>query len=81
MITEEKKEPSIFATMTAATAWCKPETEKIQMDPILATAFAEVIEEVVAKVRVGERGPTLPKEIAVSPPPETHSPAPEEPIA
>jgi len=51
MITEEKKEPSIFATMAAATAWCKPETEKIQMDPILAKAFAEVIDEILAKER------------------------------
>jgi len=34
-----------FALQKAAQAWCKPETEHLEMDPVLATAFAEIIDD------------------------------------
>lgn len=32
-----------FAREEAARVWCKPETEKIEMDPVLCEEFAKVI--------------------------------------
>jgi len=32
------------ALQEAARAWCTPETEKITMDPVLAVAFADIID-------------------------------------
>ena len=37
-------EPSL-ATCMAAQVWCRPECGKIEMDVVLATAFAEVLQE------------------------------------
>ena len=37
---------SVFALQKAAQAWATPKTEKITMDPILAEAFAEIIDEI-----------------------------------
>ena len=42
---EEVKQPSEFALRKAATAWCKSTTEMKVMDPDLAIAFAEIIDE------------------------------------
>ena len=33
-----------------ARAWCTPETEKIVMDPILAEAFADILDEARAEL-------------------------------
>ncbi len=47
---KSKHRRSNMATATslerAAQAWCTPETEKITIDPILAKAFADILDEV-----------------------------------
>ncbi|MCK9458391.1 MAG: hypothetical protein M0R80_01960 [Proteobacteria bacterium] len=47
----EVKRPSEFALEIAATAWCKPATEMKAMDPTLATAFAEIVDEIISVER------------------------------
>lgn len=37
----------------AAQAWCKIETEKIELNPKLAEAFAEIIDEISSKSYLG----------------------------
>ena len=43
---EKKSGPSELAKQKAAQAWCTPETEGTDMDPELAGAFAEIIDEI-----------------------------------
>lgn len=38
--------PSSLALQKAAQAWCTDKTSGITMDPILATAFAEILDEI-----------------------------------
>ena len=41
--------PSELALQKAAQAWCRKETEHKVMDVALATAFAEILDEVLQK--------------------------------
>jgi hypothetical protein len=42
-----------LARETAAQAWCKPQTENIEMNAILCEAFAEIIEEIWSQPLLG----------------------------
>ena len=42
----EKKPVHDLSRQRAAQAWCTPTTSHIQMDPALAEAFAEILEEI-----------------------------------
>lgn len=42
---------SELARQKAAQAWCKPETEKIEMIPELAEAFATIIDEYIKALK------------------------------
>lgn len=44
---------SLLARQKVAQAWCKPETEKIEMQPELAEAFAEILDEIWNKPWLG----------------------------
>ena len=44
---------SKLAREKAAQAWCKPTTGKIDMDPILAEAFAEILDEIWSQPWLG----------------------------
>jgi hypothetical protein len=44
---------SPLAIQTAARVWCRSETSHIQMDPALAQAFADVLDEVWSKPWLG----------------------------
>jgi len=40
-----------LALQKAAQAWCKPTTEHKVIDPVLAVAFAEIIDEIMVKIK------------------------------
>ena len=42
-----------LARQKTAQAWCTPETEKITMDPILAEAFATILDDIWSKPWLG----------------------------
>lgn len=44
---------SELARQKAAQAWTKPETEEIEMNPALAEAFAEILDDVWSKPWLG----------------------------
>ena len=44
---------SEYARGLAAQVWCTPETEKIIMDPLLAEAFADILEKILNKPWLG----------------------------
>lgn len=50
---DKKEEISAFAKHRAAQAWCTPETERIEMDLVLAEAFAAILDEVLSESWVG----------------------------
>jgi hypothetical protein len=47
------KKLSDLSIQTAATAWCQDTTSHIEMDVELATAFAEIIEDIWSKPWLG----------------------------
>jgi len=50
---KEVKMASSLARGRAAQAWCQPSTEKLEMIPELAEAFAEILDEVWSKPWLG----------------------------
>ena len=47
------KEPSISAIQKAAQAWCAESTSHIEMDAVLATEFARILDEIWSKPWLG----------------------------